>query len=250
MLTGVELIEILVELAIAVGCGLLAAHSIGLGAPIVEDWLRGVPIKLQVRSALTPSLVMGALLAVISMLPNLSLFHPNRQLAHQQAERISQSSAGKSLGEKLGRFTSGPLTLTSLTILSLSSAISGELTWRLFLLSGIALILAKIRGTTSGTTSNGILFSAVFAVAAFSAIEYLVSQAATNRMIYSSLGLTKTAYDPLWLVIARGLLRTVPAAVGLGWLYVRYGIESAMLSAFVASVVAHVLVVFVAVRLL
>jgi hypothetical protein len=68
-------------------------------------------------------------------------------------------------------------------------------------------------------------------------------------MIYSSLGVPNIVHDPFSLVVARALLRTVPGAVGLGWLYVRRGIESAILGAFVASVVAHVLVVFVAVRL-
>jgi hypothetical protein len=68
-------------------------------------------------------------------------------------------------------------------------------------------------------------------------------------MIFSSLGVINIVHDPFWLVIGRTLLRTVPSAVGFGWLYVRRGIESAILSAFVASVVSHLLFVFVAVRL-
>ena len=240
--------EIPVELAIAVGCGLLAAHRIGLGAPIVENWLRGEPIKSQAGSLLVPSSLVAVFLAVVSMLPNSSAFHPNRQLAHEEAKKISESPTAASLDERLGRFTSGPLTPTSLVISFLSSAISGELVSRLFLVSGIALILAKLRGTPSGTASSEVLFSAVFAVAAISAISYLASQVATSRMIYSSLGVTQMVHDPFWLVITRALLRTVPGGVGLGWLYVRRGIESAILCAFAASVFAHV-IVFVAVRL-
>jgi len=248
LLVGAEAIEIPVEFAIAVGCGLLAAHRIGLGAPIVEDWLRGMPTKSQIRSALVPCLVVGILLAAISMLPNLSVFHPNRKLEHQEAERISHSLAARNFDEKLGKFAGGPLTLTSLTILSLSSAISGELTWRLFLLSGIALIVAKIRGTLTGAVSKGILFSAIFAVAGLSAVNYLAFQTATSRMVYSSLEVINTVHDPVWLVIMRALLKTVPGAVGLGWLYVRRGIESAILCAFAASVFAH-MIVLVFVRL-
>ncbi len=239
---GTEAIEIAVELAIAVSCGLLAAHRIGLGAPILEGWLRGEPIKSHVRSLLVPSLVVAILLAVVSMLPNLSVFHPNRQLAHQEAERISESSIGTGLSQKLGRFTGKPLTLTSLTISYLSSAVRGELIWRLFLLSGIALILAKITGMPSGTVSDRILFSAVLAVAAIDAIVYLAWQAAASQMIYSSLGITRIVRDPFWSIIACDLLRTVPGAAGLGWLYVRRGIESAILSSFVASVLAYVMI--------
>jgi hypothetical protein len=49
LLVGTEAIEIIVGLAIAVSCGLLAAHRIGLGAPIVEKWLCGETIESQVR---------------------------------------------------------------------------------------------------------------------------------------------------------------------------------------------------------
>src|ERR1700722_4526273 len=64
LLLGAEATEILVELAIAVICGLLAAPRAGLGAPIVENWLRGEPIRSHVRSLLVPSLVVAILLAV------------------------------------------------------------------------------------------------------------------------------------------------------------------------------------------
>jgi hypothetical protein len=45
LLLGVEAIEVIVGLAIAVSCGLFAAHRVGLGAPILEKWLRGEKIK-------------------------------------------------------------------------------------------------------------------------------------------------------------------------------------------------------------
>jgi hypothetical protein len=251
LLVGTEAIEIAVELAIAVSCGLLAAHRIGLGAPIVEKWLCGEPIKSHVRALLVPSLVVGILLAVISMLPNLPVFHPNRQLSHQQAERISESPDGAKVAEKLRRFVDErPLTLTSLTVSYLNAAIRVELMSRLFLLSIIALTFAKITGSPSGTASNRVLFSAVLGVAAIGAIADVLWRSATTKMVFSSLGVINIVHDSFWLVIARAFLRTVPGAVGFGWLYVRRGIESAILSAFVASVVAHpLLVVLVAVRL-
>jgi hypothetical protein len=251
LLVGTEAIEIAVELAIAVSCGLLAAHRVGLGAPVVEKWLCGETIRSQVRLLLVPSLVVGILLAVISMLPNLSEFHPNRQLAPHEAERISESPGGVKLAENLGRFfDERPLTLTSLTVSCLNAAIRGELISRLFLLSIIAFIFAKITGSPSGTPSNRVLFSAVLCVAAIGAISDVAWRSATTKMIFSSLGVIKTVHDSFWLVVARAFLRTAPGAVGLGWLYVRRGIESAILSSFVASVVAHLLfVVLVAARL-
>ena len=247
LLAGTEAVEILVELAIAVSCGLLAAHRIGLGAPIVEKWLRGGPIKSDVRSSIVPSLTVAMLLAVVSQLPNLPVFHPNRQLAHQEAERISESPAGANLGEKLGKFAQ-PVTLTSLTISYFSAAVRVELIGRLFFLSGIALILVKTTGTSSSSVSNRILLPAVLISAAIDAILFLAWQSSATHMIYSSIGLTTVVHDSSWLVVARGLLQTVPGAIGLGWLYVRRGIESAILSAFVASVLGYV-IFFVAIRL-
>ena len=250
LLLGTEAIEISVGLAIAVSCGLLAAHRVGLGAPILEKWLRGEAIKSQLRPLLVPSLLVGILIAAASIVPNLSVFHPNRQLALHEAERISESPDGAKLAEKLGRFSGGPLTSTSLTLLYLNDAVQGELISRLFLLSIIALVFAKITGSPSGTASNRVLFSAVLVVAAIGAVAYVAWQGATTKMIYSSLGVMKTVHDSFWLVIARALLRTVPGAIGFGWLYVRHGIESAILSAFFASVVAHLLFVLVAVHFL
>jgi hypothetical protein len=97
LLVGTEAIEITVELAIAVSCGLLAAHRIGLGAPIVERWLCGESIRPQVRPMLVPSLVVGILLAVISMLPNLSVFYPNRESLQSTKTRTSSSRFSEEL---------------------------------------------------------------------------------------------------------------------------------------------------------
>src|SRR5258708_17374773 len=196
LLVGTEAIEITVELAIAVSCGLLAAHRIGLGAPIVEKWLCGEPIKSQVRPLLVPSLVVGILLAIISMLPNLSVFHPNRQLAYHEAERISASPDGAKLAEKLRRFVVWrPLTLPSLTASYLNAAIRVELTSRLFLLSIIALIFAKITGSPSGTASDRVLFSAVLGVAPIGAIVYVACHAPITKIIFNSLGVIKVVHD-------------------------------------------------------
>jgi hypothetical protein len=246
LLVGTEAIELAVELAIVVSCGLLAAHRIGLGAPIVEKWLCGDPIKSQVRQMLVPSVVVGILLAVISLLPNLSVFrpvfHPNRELVHQEAETIIESNDKAKLAEKLGRFIDErPLTLTSLTVSWLNAAIRVELFSRLFLLSIIAIIFAKITGSPSGTANDRVLFSAVLGVAVIGVIADVAWRSATTKMVFSSLGVINIVHDSFWLVVARAVLRTVPGAVGFGWLYVRRGIESAILSALIDSVAAHLL---------
>jgi hypothetical protein len=210
LLVGAEVIEITGGLAITVSCGLFAAHRIGLGAPIVEKWLCGEPVKSQVRALLVPSLVVGLLVAVFSMLPGLSVFHPNRQLAHQQAERISESSDGAKLAEKLERFADKrPLTLALLIVTYLNAAIRGELISRLFLVSIIALIFAKVTGSPSGTASNRVLFSAVLGVAAIGAIADVGWRSANTKMIFSSLGVTTLFTIPSgWSLLASSCERS------------------------------------------
>jgi hypothetical protein len=114
---------------------------------------------------------------------------------------------------------------------------------------GLDVIFARITVSPSGAASNRVLLSAVLGVEAIGAITHVVWLSATTRMIFSSLEVAGIVHDSSWLVIARAHLQTVPSAVGLGWLYVRHGIESATHSAFVASVVACLLFALVVVRL-
>ncbi len=62
--------QIGIQLAVATGVGLWAAHRLGLGAPVLEVWLQRTPTVQFLRRLI--------LLAVVSNLPDLSVFHPNR----------------------------------------------------------------------------------------------------------------------------------------------------------------------------
>jgi hypothetical protein len=59
LLDVIEGVEIVLETAIIVGVGLLAARSLGLGAPFLERWLRGERISVHGRSLLIPALLIG-----------------------------------------------------------------------------------------------------------------------------------------------------------------------------------------------
>src|SRR5579863_2340464 len=52
-----------IDLAVFVSVGLWAAHRVGLGAPILERWLRNEPIDLRVHRYLTPVAATAALIA-------------------------------------------------------------------------------------------------------------------------------------------------------------------------------------------
>jgi hypothetical protein len=47
MFLAIAAAEIVIDLALVVGLGLLAAHAMGFGAPILETWLRGEPVSVR-----------------------------------------------------------------------------------------------------------------------------------------------------------------------------------------------------------
>jgi xanthosine utilization system XapX-like protein len=59
LLVGTEAIELTIGLAIAVSCGVLAARCVGLGAPIVEKWLRGEANQIATAPKARPILTRG-----------------------------------------------------------------------------------------------------------------------------------------------------------------------------------------------
>jgi hypothetical protein len=84
----IEGVEIVVEAAIAVGVGLWAAHSGGLGAPLLEGWLRRERVFPRLSSPLAPALTVGLFVGTISSLPGLPIFHPNRKTAHHGEDTL------------------------------------------------------------------------------------------------------------------------------------------------------------------
>ena len=247
LLFGTQAIEIPLELTIAVWCGLVAAHRVGLGAPLLERWLSADPTKIEVRRLLRSSIVVGTLVAITSIMANLPALHPNRQLAHREAEKIAASARSAEVGAKIAQFGKR-VTFVSLTVSYVSDAVLRELIWRLFLLSSIVVLLGRIAGAKPGPTNTGTLISAVFLVAILGTATFLAWQTAATNMVYRSIRLTRTVYEPLWAAVAQALLRTVPGAIGFGFLYVRRGLESSMVSAVVAAFVAYILMLFVVVR--
>ncbi|HXQ25922.1 MAG TPA: hypothetical protein VN822_05910 [Candidatus Acidoferrales bacterium] len=246
-LAGLEGAEIVLELAITVGVGLLAAHAVGLGAPILEAALRGERDYPNLSSLLVPTLLVGLIVGAFSVTPDLPVFHPNRQAAHRDAEKILNSPAGAQLSEKLNRFAGPPLTAGSSALLDVTGAISGALD-RLLWISGIAWLLMRIRRDAPGPASRGVLWATILIVAAIGAVFYFTSHAAGNAAMLSAIGNLLIPSDPRWIVAARGLLAVLPGSIGLGWLYTRRGLESTIVASLVARTVQHVLVVLVVAR--
>jgi hypothetical protein len=236
---GIAAAEILINLAIIVGFGLLAAHATGFGAPILEKWLRGEPIRPHLRSVFVPALLVGVLLGLWAMVPSLPFLHPNRESHHREFEKVLNSSAKAKLSEFVKRTSGARVTSAELTLTNVCEAVPIELTSRLFFLSGIAWVLTKVTRPAANADSRALLWTSILLTITAGAILYLAWQSIFDRLMSDAIGGISLPNDPFWLIVTRLLLKMVPAGVGLGWLYVRRGLESAIIASIIASLVGH-----------
>jgi len=246
---GVATAETVIELALAVGLGLLAARSFGLGSPILEKWLRGERIGSHLRTVFLPSLLVGVMLGLWAIVPNLPMLHPNRKPVDREAEKILNSPTKAKIAEFAKRTSGPPMNGSELALYYVCGAVSGELFARLFLLSGIIWILAKITHNGSVAVSPSLFWTAIFLLIAVEAIHHLAWQAIFQSLMFSALGTAKLPRDSFWLIAVRALLGIIPASIGPGWLYVRRGLESAVVGSLIASVAAHAATIFLLARL-
>jgi hypothetical protein len=238
-----------IHLAVFVGVGLVAGHQVGLGAPVLEAWLRGKPIGPYLRAPVIPILLTILLFAACSTLANSTVFHPHRKLAVTTANEILDSSARAKVMEqidKLGLADTKPLTTASLIISDLASAIKGELNAQLFEVSVIVLMFVQIFGKPKTIADGTYYWVAVLMVTFSHTALYLLAQHENTLMFWgvlSDFGLQHTI-EPYLLIVARTSIRIIPAGSALGLLYVRHGIEAAMVASFASAVMAHLFLNF------
>jgi hypothetical protein len=239
VLFGIGTVEAILELTIVVGLGLLAARTMGLGAPLLERWLRGEPIRPHLRSVLVPALLLGTILGVWGMVPDLPIFHPGRQASHRRVEEVMNSPAAPQIKEFVERTSGRRIGFSSLALSYVCDSISGGLFARLFLISGIAWVLARATGAARDAVSQSILWPAIILAIAVWGISNLAWHFTFERLFFSAVGMSFPT-DPSWLVVTRVFVGAVPAGIGLGWLYVRRGLEAAMVGSFIAMAVGYV----------
>ncbi|MFQ6016403.1 MAG: CPBP family intramembrane glutamic endopeptidase [Anaerolineae bacterium] len=206
ILLPLQLLQNAVLLAVAVGLGLLLANRTGLGAPIIEGWLAGEQVGPRLRSILTPSVLWGVIAGVAVTALELLIFAPRLPQAFSQ---IAQPPAWQGF---LASFYGG---------------IDEEIFMRLFLMSLLAWLLARLWRTEEGLPTGGAMWTANVATAVIFGLGHLPATAVLMPL------------TPL--VIARAILLNSVAGVIFGYLYWKRGLESAMFSHFSADIVLHVI---------
>ena len=65
-----------VLMAVAAGLGLLIAHQIGLGVPLLEGLLAGKPVTAQAQAIIAPALILGIASSAVLLLLEITVFWP------------------------------------------------------------------------------------------------------------------------------------------------------------------------------
>lgn len=195
-----------INFGIAIGLGLYFARKVGLGAPILEAWVYGEPIRVArhlVRISCTIGLVVGALtLALI------------------------RSPVGTALAA-MPVATEGTMALWKRLLASFYGGLCEEIFTRLFLLSlffWFIRLVARAR-TESGRTIAFWVANVLVAIA-FGALH--LPLAARLAPLTPALVTTVIALNAL-------------VALAFGYLYRSRGLEAAMLAHFSTDIVLHVL---------
>jgi hypothetical protein len=201
-----SLLQNAVLFAIVTGVGLLAAHAIGFGAPLLEAALMG-SVSIQalwrvIEIAVISGAVAGALLlaADILFLP----YWPKPLLE-----------------------TTLTTTLLDNLLASFYGGINEELLIRLFGLSGFAWLLSFVFHIPAGTPTIAVLWISNIVLTILFGLGHLPA-------------LKKTAGEISRIMLARSLILNAPIGLLCGWLFWTYGIEAAIIAHFSADIVYHV----------
>lgn len=213
LLIALQLAPQAIVFGVVIWVGLSLARSVGLGLPLLENLLRGNNINTALRRILPISVILGVILGLLIIALDAYVFQPallaqigDNALAGGSAVRVA---AWKGL---LASFYGG---------------INEEILLRLFLMSLFVWLGRFIHRNADGSPGLPVLWVANILAAVVFGLGHLP---ATAVMV------------PLTpLVITRAIVLNGLGGVGFGYLYMKHGLEAAMVSHFSADIILHVL---------
>ena len=203
---GLQFVQSIVLLSLAVGVGLLIARQIGLGAPRLEAWLyneKTAPRKFSILSAVLAGAVMGASIIVVSYF----IFAP--------------------LIPQLAPNPDAMLPLWKRFLACFYGGLDEEILIRLFLLSLVLWSFGNIWRNSDGKPSSVAFWTANTLIAVLFGVGHL--PAAKQMMTLTPIAVT-------YVISLNGI-----AALLFGYLYWKRGLESAIVAHFSADIVLHVI---------
>jgi membrane protease YdiL (CAAX protease family) len=200
-------LQSLVLIGLATYLGLLAAGQVGLGTPILQAALEGRPVMETIMAWAPASALLGLAAGVVMLVLEWAYFMP--RIPRSLASLDSQTVFWKRV---LACFYGG---------------IVEEILLRLFLMSALVWVFGLFWKTPASLAAPGAFWLANILAAVLFGASHLPATTLTAKL------------TPV--VVARALLLNAIAGVVCGYLYMRYGLEAAMLSHFSLDIVLHLI---------
>ena len=200
--------------AFVIFLGMFAANRVGLGLPILEAKLQGESVGQRIKAFLLPSLLLGVIGSALVILLDVLFFQPLlvAELGDKAAalnQEALQPAAWKGL---LASFYGG---------------IDEEILLRLGMMSILVWLGRFFSKTNDGHPTLTVLWGANILAAVLFGLGHLPA--------------TMALFPLTPLVITRAIVLNGLVGIAAGYLYFKYGLDSAMLSHFTADIVLHVL---------
>jgi membrane protease YdiL (CAAX protease family) len=197
------------------GIGLLLASRVGLGLLFIEGWVEKKPLKGKFGKVVLIALVAAGVLTAIGI--GVRFLTAPMILAAFEAQNIPLSTLGESTQVRWWTLLLG----------SLSAGIGEEIGFRLGLLTILIWVAGLIWHDETGRTKPIGFWLANLLIAVLFGAFHLFN--------LSAMGLPLMAGLVIRAVLGNGLL-----ALTFGWLYWKFGLESAMLTHFILDVLLYV----------
>ena len=214
VLLAAQLIQSIVLFGVAIFIGLNLSKKVGLGLPILEEWIEGKEVKSYLKSILGISIGLGILASILIIGLDYLFSFTGIKINVAQASEITPPAWQGFLASFYG-------------------GINEEILLRLFIMTFIAWIFFKIKKTEEGKPTNAGMWLAIIIAAVIFGIGHLPTLLAITT--------------PTPLLIIRVIILNTVGGIIFGWLYWKKGLESAMISHFSADIVLHVILPLIAV---
>ena len=199
-------VQIVIMFSIFIFIGLFIGKKIGLGTPIIEDWLNRKPVKEKIKSILFYSIVSGILVGIL-------LFIFDRYVFAFFVEPITVYQAKPPLWQRF--------------FVCFYGGINEEISLRLFLMTLIVWISNKIGRMKNNTPAYVNFWLAIILTSVLFGLGHLP--------------MTAKLMEITPVVIMRAVVLNGIAGIVFGWLYWKKGLESAIISHFSTDIVLHVI---------
>jgi len=201
-----QIIQAVIMFSIMIFVGLYLGKKVGLGAPVLESWIKAESIESKLKSILRISIILGVLVGI-------SVFVLDRFVFTVFIESISASQAEPPLWQRF--------------LVSFYGGIGEEIAMRLFLMTLIVWISSKIRRTQAGLPTSLGVWIAIILISVIFGLGHLPMTAKFQQITS--------------LVVFRDVFLNGIAGVVFDWLYWKKGLESAMISHFSTDIILHVI---------